>query len=64
MSLISAALILLIMINNAIRRSFNFGLFMICLGLFCLNITFGVGSIAWADNVDVKVPVWCDIGGR
>ncbi|VDB99811.1 unnamed protein product [Peniophora sp. CBMAI 1063] len=63
-SLISAALLLLILINNAIRRSFNFGLFMICLGLFCLNFTYGVGSIAWADNVDVKVPVWCDIASH
>ena len=62
MSFISAALVLVILITNTVRRTFNLGLFMICLGLFCLNITFGVGSVVWADNVDIKLYVYCDIG--
>lgn len=29
--------------------------------LFVVNITHGVNTIAWANNVDLKLLVWCDI---
>jgi len=26
------------------------------------NLVHGINAIIWADNVDIRVPVWCDIG--
>lgn len=30
--------------------------------LIICNIIHGTNSILWAGNVDIHVPVWCDIG--
>jgi pheromone a factor receptor len=30
--------------------------------LFVSNVIFAVNSLIWAGNVDLVVPVWCDIG--
>ncbi|KAF9261046.1 fungal pheromone STE3G-protein-coupled receptor [Marasmius fiardii PR-910] len=29
--------------------------------LFMLNVILGVDAVVWADNVDIVIPVWCDI---
>jgi pheromone a factor receptor len=30
--------------------------------LFASNIIIGINAIIWAGNVNIVVPVWCDIG--
>jgi pheromone a factor receptor len=34
----------------------------IALWLLLANLICGVNSLVWADNVTVRVPIWCDIG--
>ncbi|KAI0034303.1 hypothetical protein K488DRAFT_69261 [Vararia minispora EC-137] len=63
-SIISAFLLVLLLVTSAFRRSWNFGIFMICIGLLCEDLAFGVNSIIWADNADLKHYVWCDIAIR
>lgn len=29
--------------------------------LFVSNIIYAVDSLVWADNLDIVIPVWCDI---
>ncbi len=29
--------------------------------LFIMNVIYGVDALVWANNVDIVVPVWCDI---
>jgi Pheromone A receptor len=29
--------------------------------LFVTNVIYGVDALIWADNVNVVIPVWCDI---
>jgi hypothetical protein len=62
LTLIAAFLLFFLMVTSALRGSWNFGVFMICLGLFCEDLIFGINSIIWSNNADVKHYVWCDIG--
>ncbi|KAI0033876.1 GPCR fungal pheromone mating factor, partial [Vararia minispora EC-137] len=39
----------------------NLGAFMLCVWIVLLDVIYGVNSILWADNIDVKAFVWCDI---
>jgi len=36
----------------------------IVLWLTGYNIIHGVNALVWAGNVDIHIPVWCDIGRR
>ena len=34
----------------------------IVLFLFGYNLVHGVNTLVWSGNVDIHIPVWCDIG--
>jgi len=36
----------------------------VVLWLTCYNIIHGVNALVWAGNVDIHIPVWCDIGAN
>ncbi|KZV70308.1 hypothetical protein PENSPDRAFT_445732 [Peniophora sp. CONT] len=63
-NIIVAALLLLVLLNNAVRRSWNLSLTFLCFWLFVEALTDGIGSIIWADNADVKLYIYCDIVSR
>ena len=42
-------------------RAGNVATLAIILWLFISNIIYAVDAIIWGDNVDIVVPVWCDI---
>ncbi|KAL0571557.1 hypothetical protein V5O48_010406 [Marasmius crinis-equi] len=58
-SFIAAAAVLLPL--PAHWRARNIATLSIIGWLFVLNIIFGVDALVWADNVEIVIPVWCDI---
>ena len=60
----SAALLLLVLMTSFIRQSTNLAVMFLCFWLFLENLTYGINSIIWADNADIKLYVYCDIGKR
>lgn len=60
-NIIAAALLSLVLLSNAVRRSWNLALAFLCFWLFLEALTNGIGGIIWADNADVKLYVYCDI---
>lgn len=42
-------------------RAGNIATLAIAFWLFISNIIFGVDAAIWGDNVNIVVPVWCDI---
>jgi hypothetical protein len=60
--LVCAALLLLLLATDFIRRSFNLGVFFLCFWLFVETLTKGLQAVVWADNAVVKTYVFCDIG--
>ncbi|KLO14127.1 fungal pheromone STE3G-protein-coupled receptor [Schizopora paradoxa] len=41
--------------------SWNTGIWMYAIWIGTMNITYFVDTIVWHDNVDIVIPVWCDI---
>ncbi|KAI0316301.1 pheromone A receptor-domain-containing protein [Amylostereum chailletii] len=58
---IFAAFLILFTVVTALRRSRNTGALVLCMWLFLECTIQGVEAIIWADNVNDKAPVWCDI---
>lgn len=59
---ISAAMLLLVLLTSFIRQSWNLGVAFLCFWLLVENLTSGINAIIWADNADVKLYAYCDIG--
>lgn len=59
---LSAVMLLLVLLTNFIRQSWNFGVASLCFWLFLENLVIGINTIIWADNADIKFDVYCDIG--
>jgi len=62
-SIVCAASIALVLSTSFVRQSLNTGLLLLCVYLFVENLLVGVDAIIWADNSDVRLHVYCDIGG-
>jgi hypothetical protein len=62
--IVCAALMLLVLTTNFIRQSWNVGLTFLCFWLFWELLTFGIDAVVWSDNADIKLYVYCDIGGQ
>ncbi|VDB87361.1 unnamed protein product [Peniophora sp. CBMAI 1063] len=60
-SLVSAALLLLVLLTSFIRQSWNLGVAFLCFWLFLQNLTSGISAILWSNNADVKHYIYCDI---
>ena len=61
-NILAAALLLLVFLTSAIRRSWNLGLAFLCFWLFFEALADGVNGIVWANDADVRLSVYCDIG--
>ncbi|KAH9919595.1 GPCR fungal pheromone mating factor [Fomitopsis serialis] len=59
-----AAAVLVIIPLPAHVRARNVATIAISLWLFAVNLAQGINTLAWADNVEVKHVVWCDIATR
>ncbi|KZV63987.1 fungal pheromone STE3G-protein-coupled receptor [Peniophora sp. CONT] len=58
---LSVAMLLLVLLTNLIRQSWNLGVAFLCFWLFFENLTFGIDAIVWADNDDIKLYIYCDV---
>ncbi|KZV66402.1 STE3-domain-containing protein [Peniophora sp. CONT] len=63
-SILAAAMLLLVLLTNFIRQSWNLGVAFLCFWLFLENITSGINAIIWSDSADIKWYVYCDIVTR
>jgi hypothetical protein len=61
-SIICSALMLLVLTTSFIRQSWNMGVSLLCFWLFWELLLVGIDSVIWADNTDIKLYVYCDIG--
>lgn len=61
--IVSAAMLLLVLLNNLVRQGWNLGVTFLCFWLFVENLANGINAVIWSDNADVKLYVYCDIGG-
>ncbi|KAI0309293.1 GPCR fungal pheromone mating factor [Amylostereum chailletii] len=62
---VSAALILISMLNISVRQSWNTGVCVSALWGFLMAIVTGVDAVVWADNASVPVsPIWSDIASH
>jgi hypothetical protein len=57
-----APLVLIMLVTNIVRQSWNLGVSFLCFWLFWELLTKGTDSILWSDNSDLKLYVYCDIG--
>ena len=62
LSFLSCTLILLLFTSHLIRRSWNLGIIFLCFWLFWVNLAAGVNAILWADGVELKAEVFCNLG--
>ena len=60
--LLSVTMLLLVLLSSSVRRSWNFGLTLLCFWLALAIMQNGINSILWSDNADSKFLVYCDIG--
>ena len=58
----SASLLLWVLLSSFVRLSTNLPVIFLCFWLSLENLTYGVNTIVWADNADIKLYVCCDIG--
>ncbi|KZV61584.1 hypothetical protein PENSPDRAFT_643237 [Peniophora sp. CONT] len=61
---VSALMLLLVMLTNIVRQSWNLGVTFLCFWLFVEHVTDGTNFIIWSDNADVKLWIYCDIVSR
>ncbi|KAJ7587532.1 pheromone A receptor-domain-containing protein [Mycena floridula] len=62
--IVSAFFMFLILSHSFIRQNWNLAVTLLCVGLFLDNLTHGINAVAWRDNADIRVPVYCDIVSR
>lgn len=58
---LSAVMMLLVLVNSFIRKSWNLGVAFMCFWLFFEGLGDGVNAVIWSDNADIKFYVYCDI---
>ena len=60
---ISVIMLFLVLLTSFVRQSWNFGVALLCFWLCIENLLGAVNAIIWSDNSDIKLYVYCDIGG-
>ena len=60
--IVAATMLLLVLLTGFIRQRWNLGVTFLCFWLFFENLTNGLNAVIWADNADIKLYVYCDIG--
>lgn len=59
---LSSIMLLLVLLTNFVRQKWNFSVTLLSFWLFVECLTYGINTIVWADNFDLKLWVYCDIG--
>ena len=57
---ISSALLLLVLITSLERRSWNFGLTMLCFCVFIENFFGAIETVVWRNDAEIRLLVFCD----
>lgn len=60
LSFVCAALIFVFAITKRVRTSVPHLAIVLWLGSF--NLIRGINAVLWVDNINIHIPVWCDIG--
>lgn len=61
-SIVSAAMLLLVLCTSLVRQSWNLGVTFLCFWVFFENLTHGINSVLWRNTAEVKHYIYCDIG--
>ncbi|KZV62046.1 hypothetical protein PENSPDRAFT_759012 [Peniophora sp. CONT] len=61
---ISSTLLLLVLVSSIERRSWNFGLTMLCFCVFIENFFGAIETIIWKDDAEIKLYTFCDFISR
>ncbi|VDC06413.1 unnamed protein product [Peniophora sp. CBMAI 1063] len=59
--LLASLMLLLVLLTNFIRHSWNLGIAFLCFWLCVENLTGFIDTVVWADNNDIKFYIYCDI---
>ncbi|VDB95837.1 unnamed protein product [Peniophora sp. CBMAI 1063] len=59
--LLSSIMLCLVQMTSLVRQRWNLGVAFLCFWLFLENIANAVNAIAWSNNADIKLEVYCDI---
>ena len=59
---LAVAMLLLVFLTSFVRQSWNLGVAFLCFWLLLENLANGIDAILWADNADIKLHIYCDIG--
>ena len=59
---LSAAMLLVVLLTNFIRQSWNLGVIFLCFWLAVESLIDGVNTVVWSDNDNIKLYTYCDIG--
>lgn len=62
MCIVSCVLLLLMFVNGLVRQNWNLGVAFLCFWLLVDSIIHAVNTIAWSDNFDIKLDIYCNIG--
>ena len=57
---ISSALLLLVLITSIERRSWNFGLTILCFSVFIENFFGAIETIIWRNDAEIRLHAFCD----
>ncbi|KZV63986.1 STE3-domain-containing protein [Peniophora sp. CONT] len=60
----AAIMLLLVLLTNFVRQSWNLGIAFLCFWLFLDTLIEGIDAVIWADNADIKLYVFCDIASH
>ena len=54
--------VFLVLLTSFVRQNWNLGVAFLCFWLLLENLAGAINTIAWSDNGDIKLYVYCDIG--
>jgi len=60
-SIMCSVALTLLLATQYIRQSWNIALLLLCVYLIVGNLCYGINTIVWARDWDVKLLVYCDI---
>ena len=61
--IISVIMLSLVLLTSFVRQRWNFGVASLCFWLLLELLLAVINAIVWSDNGDIKLYVYCDIGG-
>ena len=62
-SVVAAIMLFLVLLTSFVRQHWNFGVASVCFWHFLENLSGAISAIIRSDNGNLKLYVYCDIGG-